>query len=197
MEKNGRRSMEERFRAIGNLLARKSLSMERTKDLSALPEEHSTLFEGWLLKEGRNILSMTKWQRRYFVLNETRLVYWNTEQDCRSGLAPKGVIDLTGCSLAMVDEKKRAHTFGIFHPQRRDYLFEAQNKRELLVWMKKVEGALLGRERKVPSLTDFELLKVVGKGASGVVLQVIYFICRQSHNTNITFTPHTSCRTLI
>jgi hypothetical protein len=165
--------MEERFRAIGNLLARKSLTMERTKDLTSLPEEHSTLYEGWLLKEGRNLLSMTKWQRRYFVLNETRLVYWNTEEDCRAGLAPKGIIDLTGCSLAMVDQKKRSQTFGIYHPQRRDYLLEAQSKRELLVWMKKVEGALLGRERKVPSLTDFELLKVVGKGASGVVLQVL------------------------
>ena len=170
--KKERHSMEERFRSIGSLLSRKSGTIERPKDSRKVSNENQ-LHEGWLSKEGRNVLSISKWHRKYFVLHETELLYWNTEEDCRSGQIARGIIDLTGCSLAVVDEKKRMNTFGIYHPERRDYLLEAQNKRDLMVWMKKMELALLGRERRVPSLIDFELLKVIGKGASGVVLQVI------------------------
>ena len=167
--KKERHSMEERFRSIGSLLSRKSGTIERPKDLK---KTSKPIYEGWLSKEGRNVLSISKWHKKYFVLHETELLYWNTEEDCRSGQPARGIIDLTGCSLAVVDEKKHVNTFGIYHPERRDYLLEAQNKRELMVWVKKMELALLGRERRVPSLIDFEMLKVVGKGASGVVLQV-------------------------
>ena len=167
--KKERHSMEERFRSIGSLLSRRSGTMERSKDLQRTAKP---IYEGWLSKEGRNVLSLSKWHKKYFVLHETELLYWNTEEDCRSGQTPRGIIDLTGCSLAVIDEKKHANTFGIYHPERRDYLLGAQNKRELMIWVKKMELALLGRERRVPSLIDFELLKLVGKGASGVVLQV-------------------------
>ena len=170
----GRHSMEERFRSISNLLGRRSFTTDRSEDSTKKAIEETPIHEGWLSKESRNVLSMTKWQKRYFVLYETKLMYWSSEADCRSGQTSHGMIDLTGCSVAVFDEAKRPYTFGIHHPQRRDYLLEAQNKREFTVWVKTVEEAIVGRERRVPSLIDFELLKVIGRGASGVVLQVSY-----------------------
>uniref|UniRef100_A0A7E4VRF4 Cytohesin-1 n=1 Tax=Panagrellus redivivus TaxID=6233 RepID=A0A7E4VRF4_PANRE len=62
---------------------------------------------GWLFKLGSSYRS---WKRRWFVLSERCLYYFESEND----KSPKGIIPLEGVCVRMVDDKSRPHTFEIF-----------------------------------------------------------------------------------
>jgi serine/threonine protein kinase len=137
-----------------------------------IPAENP-LVEGWLFKEGRGVLT-NKWQRRYFALYGKNLLYWVEEVDFRSGMPFKGHIELEGCSI-MSNQQSRGGKdccIGIFHPLRKDAWLAARDIPELVKWVQKMEEALGLRIGDNIYMSDFEMLSVVGRGASGMVYQV-------------------------
>jgi len=132
------------------------------------------LIEGWLFKEGRGVLTV-KWQRRYFALYGAQLLYWVEEVDFRSGMPCKGVIDLQGCSIISNQPSRHGKDFcmGIFHPLRKDAWLGTRDMPELVRWVQKIEEALGLRIGDNIYMSDFEMLSVVGRGASGKVYQVM------------------------
>ena len=134
------------------------------------PKDLSPVFQGFLSKQGKSQL-IKRWQRRYFVLYPGFLMYWPEERDFLSKKKAKGLVDLAECSLAMAEQHtKRAHCFGIFHHERRDYFLQAPSHAVLLEWMRHIEH-MLGVDEESVGMEDFELLNLVGKGAYGKVVQ--------------------------
>uniref|UniRef100_A0A914XW18 Uncharacterized protein n=1 Tax=Panagrolaimus superbus TaxID=310955 RepID=A0A914XW18_9BILA len=62
---------------------------------------------GWLFKLGSGYRS---WKRRWFVLNEMCLYYFESDND----KSPKGIIPLESICVRMVEDKSRPHTFEIY-----------------------------------------------------------------------------------
>eukprot|EP00283_Hemiselmis_rufescens_P001972 CAMPEP_0173469804 /NCGR_PEP_ID=MMETSP1357-20121228/77552_1 /TAXON_ID=77926 /ORGANISM="Hemiselmis rufescens, Strain PCC563" /LENGTH=743 /DNA_ID=CAMNT_0014438057 /DNA_START=90 /DNA_END=2318 /DNA_ORIENTATION=+ len=136
------------------------------------PDENPTV-EGWLVKERRGVIG-TKWQRRYFALYGIRLVYWVEEVDFRRGMPFKGSVELAGCSIVSNQPSRngREFCFGLFHPLRKEWWLGTRDMPELVRWVQKIEEALGLRIGDNIYITDFDMLSVVGRGASGMVYQV-------------------------
>jgi serine/threonine protein kinase len=142
-----------------------------------------------LTKEGG---SWKTWKKRYFVLKHGSLFYSKTADNSGSNL---GTIPLsTAGDIRATDYKKKKHCFEIYTPER-TYFLQARDDKDRDAW---VDTLLRERNRiqgigqfasKGPQPTaaspggpapgdekigvdDFELLKVVGKGAFGKVFQV-------------------------
>eukprot|EP00285_Hemiselmis_virescens_P010980 CAMPEP_0173398108 /NCGR_PEP_ID=MMETSP1356-20130122/40501_1 /TAXON_ID=77927 ORGANISM="Hemiselmis virescens, Strain PCC157" /NCGR_SAMPLE_ID=MMETSP1356 /ASSEMBLY_ACC=CAM_ASM_000847 /LENGTH=637 /DNA_ID=CAMNT_0014357533 /DNA_START=15 /DNA_END=1928 /DNA_ORIENTATION=+ len=148
-------------------------AMFANKNTECADPDKAPEIEGVLVKEGRGMLT-SKWQKRYFALYGTRLMYWVEELDYRRGMPYKGAIDLAGCTIV---SKKQTHSgreccFGVFHPFRKDTWLGARDMPELVRWVQKLEEALGLRMGDDIYMTDFEMLSVVGRGASGMVYQV-------------------------
>lgn len=62
---------------------------------------------GWLYKQGSNYKA---WQRRWFVLNERCLYYFEQETD----KSPRGIIPLESIGVRMVEDRSKPHTFEIY-----------------------------------------------------------------------------------
>jgi hypothetical protein len=135
-------------------------SQELPKDLTEFPRELAPVFKGYLSKQGKSQL-LRRWQRRYFVLYPGFLMYWPEERDFVSRKKPKGFVDLSECSLAPVEQHtNRAHSFGIFHHERRDYFLDAPSHHVLLEWVHHIEH-MLGVDEESVGMEDFELLNLV------------------------------------
>ena len=141
--------------------------------------------DGYLFKQGR---VFTTWRRRYFrmIMSPPRsssasstsstssssamnraapqlLCYYASPQDLRE----RGRLDLTLCTVAILDEKQRPngrgeHCFGVFTPTRA-LLLEAENAEEMARWVKAFRGE---EDQAIANISkdDFEMLSVLGRG---------------------------------
>jgi len=132
-----------------------------------------TTFTGWLIKEGG---SWKSWKKRYFVLDreKKRLSYFKKETD----KVAVGAIDLDTCSHIMsVDYKKKENVFQIQTPSRMWHMI-ADTPAERDEWVSQLNKTLESMHPTAPepkvTAADFELLKLVGKGSFGKVMQVRY-----------------------
>eukprot|EP00282_Hemiselmis_andersenii_P043019 CAMPEP_0172066180 /NCGR_PEP_ID=MMETSP1043-20130122/11025_1 /TAXON_ID=464988 /ORGANISM="Hemiselmis andersenii, Strain CCMP441" /LENGTH=490 /DNA_ID=CAMNT_0012726325 /DNA_START=273 /DNA_END=1742 /DNA_ORIENTATION=+ len=132
--------------------------------------EGKTIFkQGALHKEGKTLIK--RWQPRWVVLTDGCLYYWASQADFQAGRQHKKEIKLSDCSICTAEEHtKKPFSFGIFHPQRRDYFFDALDDRQLLEWVHAIEK-VLGVVSGSVTLSDFDCLTLVGKGAYGRVIQ--------------------------
>jgi len=137
-----------------------------------------TVTEGWLTKEGAK---WKTWKKRWFVLDdsENRLYYFQ-----KRGLDREkhlGFITLDDATCAMPIEAdarggKKKNMFQIVTPARTWYL-RAETEEERDAWLKTVH-LILDRlnppkpEKRTVSITDFKLLKLIGKGNFGKVMLV-------------------------
>ena len=77
------------------------------------------LCQGWLEKksggkEGKHKLAiLEKWDKRYFVLSGTQLVYYKGEDDHTKGAAALGGIELPGAELFLKEVQGQAFRFTI------------------------------------------------------------------------------------
>ncbi|KAH3757122.1 protein serine/threonine kinase [Pelomyxa schiedti] len=128
---------------------------------------------GWLTKEGGNWKS---WKRRWFVLDSGRVLYFAHESD----RTPKGTFSLENAAhIRIVDHAKQKSKlcFQVATPARTYYMF-SENNADRLAWIDTLNAAVneLHPKPNTPEakvgVDDFELLKVVGKGSFGKVMQV-------------------------
>lgn len=130
------------------------------------------LRKGWLMKQGKGMLAGTRWRRRFFALYPQALAYWWDSADLHKGRAPKAVIALQGCSVAVTDATtKKRHTFGVFHTTRQDIFFQADTEEDMMGWLEVLEEEM-GVTKDCVTLADFTTLALLGRGASGSVVQV-------------------------
>eukprot|EP01086_Lenisia_limosa_P003756 TRINITY_DN18424_c0_g1_i1.p1 TRINITY_DN18424_c0_g1~~TRINITY_DN18424_c0_g1_i1.p1 ORF type:complete len:589 (-),score=184.56 TRINITY_DN18424_c0_g1_i1:12-1778(-) len=146
---------------------------------------------GFLTKRGG---SRNNWRRRFVVLASNKIYYFKGAEDSE----PQGVIPLTpGCTVKPVSKTEcgKMHAFMVFHPLRRSYYMYAPNDAGRLEWLVQVQNCigdlierqingeklddtdeefgLLSKDGKSKAITldDFQLLKVLGRGTYGKVVQ--------------------------
>jgi len=110
-------------RTLGNL----------RKEQAAQEWKLSSLYEGWLNKQGGSVKS---WRKRYFRLEEGRLLYYQSDE---LGHNPLGLIPLPGSKLVLENPSEigRKHVFRItpsFKTSKRTFLLSAPSEKELKGW---------------------------------------------------------------
>ena len=137
----------------------------------AKPGVSTTTYHGYLIKEGG---SWKSWKKRYFVLSNGVLVYSKSDRDAKS----KGVIPLENAGhIRAVEYGKKKNVFQIQTPAR-TYHISAESSDAREKWVEVLNQALVElhpppKPTKV-GVQDFELIKLVGKGSFGKVMQVRY-----------------------
>eukprot|EP00005_Dracoamoeba_jomungandri_P004596 CAMPEP_0174256576 /NCGR_PEP_ID=MMETSP0439-20130205/5797_1 /TAXON_ID=0 /ORGANISM="Stereomyxa ramosa, Strain Chinc5" /LENGTH=450 /DNA_ID=CAMNT_0015339247 /DNA_START=43 /DNA_END=1395 /DNA_ORIENTATION=- len=128
---------------------------------------------GYLTKEGGGIKS---WHKRWFVLEEGVLSYYDKE-----GGKQKGAIMVGQCgSVRAIAYKDKKHCFKIV-TKGREYMVYADDQQTMSEWIEAltaVRKAIVGKDTTFEKsklkvgLADFEMLKVIGRGSFGRVLMV-------------------------
>lgn len=139
--------------------------------------------QGFLVKEGGNIKT---WKKRWCVLKANSLYYCKKQNGTELG-----IIHLVNVTLVRVSSRKnKKHCFEIWTPERTYYMC-APNDAERDSWIETITSAKKALEAKKNqqnangtggngaqpqeekiTIKDFDLLKVVGKGSFGKVMQV-------------------------
>ena len=121
----------------------------------------TTVREGWATKQGGRIKT---WKRRWFVLTLTDLEYFKSP-----GQKLMGSIQLN--DISNVDINKTVSKPFPFQLVTKDrtYIISADNEMDRKQWMQSILQAKTGKLVKDVSIDDFELIKVLGKGAYGKV----------------------------
>jgi len=105
---------------------------------------------GWLKKRGNLVRN---WQRRWFVLHDTELKYYKSDQPNQK---EQGQITLDGCSVDIAPESKYncKFCFELNSPhQSRVYVIVAENGTALQDWMNSIRRAML-KIRRVKSQAE-------------------------------------------
>eukprot|EP01111_Echinosteliopsis_oligospora_P001789 TRINITY_DN1261_c0_g1_i1.p1 TRINITY_DN1261_c0_g1~~TRINITY_DN1261_c0_g1_i1.p1 ORF type:complete len:449 (-),score=98.71 TRINITY_DN1261_c0_g1_i1:135-1481(-) len=137
--------------------------------------------QGFLVKEGGNIKT---WKKRWCVLKGSELLYSKKQNG-----SELGIINLVNVTMVRDSQrKKKKHCFEVWTPER-TYFMCAESDEDRDAWITSLNGAKKAMEAKKSSSTtngtgdgavveekvgvkDFDLLKVVGKGSFGKVMQV-------------------------
>jgi len=111
----------------------RSLAVHR-KEQQAQDWKALSIYEGWLYKQGGSVRS---WRKRYFRLEEGRLLYYMNEE---ASMKPFGVIPLPGSKLLIENQHEigRKHVFRIvpsFKTSKKTFLLSAPSDKELKLWM--------------------------------------------------------------
>eukprot|EP01118_Nematostelium_gracile_P004408 TRINITY_DN1515_c0_g1_i2.p1 TRINITY_DN1515_c0_g1~~TRINITY_DN1515_c0_g1_i2.p1 ORF type:complete len:636 (+),score=184.40 TRINITY_DN1515_c0_g1_i2:1123-3030(+) len=122
--------------------------------------------KGWLTKEGGTFKT---WRRRWMVLKDRTIIYAKHEST-----GQLGEINLKGLNPSHVTKsnyKGRKNLLAITTPTRTFYL-QGDSTAEIDQWFNAIKGVLSAPSNHKVGYTDFEILKLVGKGNFGKVLQV-------------------------
>jgi len=126
---------------------------------------------GWLKKQGG---SWKSWKKRYFVIEGTKLKYYKNEKDT----VPKGVVNLelsSNIKATQIPKFKNKPAFQIQTPSR-IYFCVSETTIQRDSWIEVLNAVLDDihpkQNTEVVTADDFELMRVVGKGSFGKVMQV-------------------------
>jgi len=134
---------------------------------------------GFLTKEGGNVKN---WKKRWFILGKETLSYYRSEQSLRI----LGVINLkevTNIEIITNQRKRRGVDLIEVTTPRRIYYIYADKKEEEQSWKECIQkqvdiiqGRIQDTEKtdnlKQTGIDDFIMLKIIGKGSYGTVVQV-------------------------
>ena len=95
--------------------------------------------EGYLWKLGGGQETGSKWNRRWFVLRDNVLMYFQAPRDYNGFRdKPNGVVLLDECNVRERVDKTRAHTFMLNHPTGESVVLAAETENEMHEWMQAV-----------------------------------------------------------
>lgn len=97
--------------------------------------------QGYLYKLKGGQETGSKWNRRWFVLRDNVLMYFNSPKDFMGFRdKPSGVVLLEECNVRMRDEKgaQRLFTFVLAHPNGESVVLGAESEKEMHEWMQAV-----------------------------------------------------------
>lgn len=143
---------------------------------------------GWLIKRGH---LLKNWKKRWFVLDGPLLKYYkvDTSQDENEPpTADSAVLELKGCitllngkcrAIAPEDAGGKPFAFQILPSSKKVFVICSADEKSRSEWVDAIRAntaaptALSGASPSTStSLADFELLRVVGRGTYGKVMQV-------------------------
>jgi len=122
-----------------------------------------------MTKEGGSIKT---WKRRYFILKNYELLYFNNvgekEEEALGKISLK-----TASRVEKAEKRKRPNCFEIYTPSR-VYAFSCEIEQDMNEWVSILqrEKDKLGPTVEKVGVEDFDLLNLVGKGSFGKVMQV-------------------------
>eukprot|EP01097_Dermamoeba_algensis_P007658 TRINITY_DN48_c0_g1_i1.p1 TRINITY_DN48_c0_g1~~TRINITY_DN48_c0_g1_i1.p1 ORF type:complete len:428 (-),score=98.00 TRINITY_DN48_c0_g1_i1:279-1562(-) len=119
--------------------------------------------QGWLTKEGGRVKT---WKKRFISLSSTGLTYAKDPKDEALGSIPLGTIS----EVKIAERKDKKFCLSLTTPER-TYFFCAETEAEMQGWLDAFKKALNKDSGKVTK-EDFEILKLIGEGSFGQVLQV-------------------------
>ena len=98
--------------------------------------------KGYLQKQAST--SRTKWQKRYFVLDNGLLSYYGTHEDYANSAPPKGTMNLESCTASAATEMERSFCIKLVTADR-IYHLAADNMEEMSGWLQASGGLIPGR----------------------------------------------------
>jgi len=154
--------------------------MEQDIVMESVVMEPTLVKEGWLMKRGEHFRN---WRPRYFILKSEGqfLGYKNKPTDPKEPGEPCNNFTVKGCQT-MISDQVKPFAFalrGLYMETVVERMFHTDNETERDEWIKSIESVRNGLDGDEatrfynPSkigMTDFELLKVLGRGAFGKVV---------------------------
>lgn len=123
-----------------------------TRSKSVILDSHSFqtgAFEGWLNKLGSN----NKWQRRYFVMDSTKLSYFADDKK----KSVKKSIELKETNLLILNEEDyhRSHAFAIIAPRLdRNYVLVGESSQDRLRWAQALQSVGVEERTNAAGICD-------------------------------------------
>lgn len=144
---------------------------------------------GWLIKRGH---LLKNWKKRWFVLDGPLLKYYRVSGDKEQPAADPAMLELKGCialvrakcrTIASDDADGKPFAFRILPASKKLFVICAADEEGRCRWVNAIRAnaagssALPGSSSKVASssatsVADFELMRVIGRGTYGKVMQV-------------------------
>jgi len=123
------------------------------------------------------------WKRRWFVLGLNSISYYRRENETRRVLGLIYFSDVTKVEISATRTKRQNHEIIEIQTPRRTYFMYADSTEEQVEWIEAINRGVdiaWGRikeeddkqETRQITIDDFDMLKVVGKGSYGTVVQV-------------------------
>jgi GTPase SAR1 family protein len=93
--------------------------------------------KGYLLKQAST--SRTKWQKRYFVLDNSELSYYGTQEDAAQSVEPKGTMILESCTATAAIELEHSYAIKLVTADR-NYFLAADSAEDMSAWLKSFQA---------------------------------------------------------
>eukprot|EP01119_Soliformovum_irregulare_P013375 TRINITY_DN3546_c0_g1_i3.p1 TRINITY_DN3546_c0_g1~~TRINITY_DN3546_c0_g1_i3.p1 ORF type:complete len:594 (-),score=150.30 TRINITY_DN3546_c0_g1_i3:531-2312(-) len=147
---------------------------------SYIPIDPDTIKQGWALKQGARVKN---WKRRFFILKESSLSYYELPPTVAKSATPKGTIHLTGACIATIGAKIEDAPEGGFAlvlciPKTRDFNLILDTQEDAKAWydtlrsvLEKLPKGKDAKTKKAPlGVFGMSLIEVMDRQrASGIV----------------------------
>lgn len=120
--------------------------------------------KGYLQKQAST--SRTKWQKRYFVLDNGLLSYYGTHEDYANSAPPKGTMNLESCTASAATEMERSFCIKLVTADR-IYHLAADNMEEMSGWLQSFQAVSSPDEETQEMVRKMEAMNAeAGAGAA-------------------------------
>lgn len=138
--------------------------MNRNKSSNQMKTNSSEIIKsGWCIKLGAIFKT---WRKRWFVLRNTELSYYKT---CGNGQKAQGVISLINAKASLDPDAEKQPAFKIDTPGR-VYHIVTDTISDAKSWINVINNAGDSKDKpRKPTLDDFEIIRVIGRGTYGKV----------------------------
>ncbi|XP_059374974.1 CNK3/IPCEF1 fusion protein-like [Carassius carassius] len=110
--------------------------------------------DGWLWKKRKetNVFMTQKWQRFWFVLKGPTMYWYNSQQEEKA----EGLIKIGSYNIESAGEHKRKYVFQMCHQRFQNFIFAADNVKDMSKWINCLIAAIQKYKKNVQSQPDNE-----------------------------------------